>query len=247
MTAAHEGVRAALHDIWRAARATNSNPCWGQRRFAGRAAEFGLTTDYELAEVLVDIAIENRKGEPGRDSVSLIGRDSVILNRIAEVACQPVGKSHFDLNDDVLARLASDAATDAIAWDACARIAEDAIERGQPIPTALGTWSVKAMGRETTRPDGRAAGYLVLRDDLVRFAIRLAMESGAFKAATHSGKAQRPGVELRNSKARSACELVAFRMSKAKIGVAFDYESAAKIWKGRDRNLDCPTVGNESI
>lgn len=203
------------------ARAAGESPRWGQRRFAGRAAEFGYRDEYDLAGALVDIAIDNRRGA--------VGRERVIVGRIADAAGGPVPRSHYALTDDAIRRLLEAADADAVAFAACERIALDAIARGVPIPEPLRDWASEAI-RGATGPDRRKAksAFNSARDDAVRFAVRLAMESGAFSTATRSAASEH----------ESACEFVATRMADAGMGVARGHKRVAAIWGGRDKTLD---------
>lgn len=223
-------VAGAIFSIWRDARQQGNPATFGQRRLAGRASEFGIADDYAVAVAAVDCAIRNRAGA--------IDRQRVITARIAEAIGQPMPDSHYPaLPADTLAALAAVAHVDAVAWAACEHVTADAIERGLPVPDGLRQWAIEAM-QDTVRPDGRRAQWEAARDDAIRFAVRLALESGAFRGATHSAQSRKAGTELRGGRARSACELVAQRMTAADIGLAVSYEQAAKIWRQRNRELD---------
>lgn len=223
-------VADALFTIWRDARQQGDPARFGQRRLAGRAGEFGLADDYAVAVAAVDSAIRNRAGA--------IDRRRVITARIAEAIGQPMPDGHYPaLPADKLAALAAVAQADSVAWAACEHVTADAIERGLPVPDGLRHWAIAAM-QDTTRPDGRCAQWETARDDAIRFAVRLALESGAFRGATHSAQSQKPGTELREGRAHSACELVAQRMTAADVGAAVSYEQAAKVWRQRNRELD---------
>src|SRR5690606_15889982 len=125
------------------------------------------------------------------------------------------------------------------AWLACVRIAEDAINRGVAVPNALRQWLVSVVRDEAKRPDRRRkAPVRAARDDAIRFAVRLAMERGAFQAPTHSRNKTTPGAELVGPRAHSACELVAQRFSSAGVGIALSYGEVERIWGKRERNLD---------
>lgn len=222
--------------IWQEAFAKGENPRFGQRRLAGRFAEFGLPDDYAVAEAAVDCAINNKR--------NAINNHRVIVARLTDAVGFAMPDSHYpELPADRLEALAAEAATDAVAWAACQHVAVDAIQRGLPVPLGLVTWAANAW-RDTTRPDARKAKWQTQRDDAIRFAVRLALESGAFKGATHSkdkkkpaAKAMRGGREL-DDWTLSACDLVAHRMSNAGIGIALDYADVAKVWAKRDRTLD---------
>lgn len=213
-------------EAWRIqieARNAGRSPEFGQHtRFKGRAAEFGLRTDYEIAEALVDAAIANRTGG--------VGSEDSTISYMARVAGAPMPRSGYSLSDDALQTIAESAATNRVAWAACERIVADAIERGIAVPSLLRTWALGVLRGTAKPPDGRkGAGFLVARNSAIVFAVRLAMESGAFVAATHS-KDKPPG---RGARARSACELVAKRTADAGMGIALSYAQVADIWEKR--------------
>jgi len=235
VTSARSKVWDELMAIWRDARESGANPNWGQRRLAGRAEEFGLVTDYALAEVLVDIALDNRRG--------MHHSEIVVIQRIAEAAGYPVPDNQYILPDAALAGLVQASATDPVAWAACIRITDDAMTRGVPVPERLRDWVSAAIKGEAQRPDMRKSGMLAARDDAIRFAVRLVMESGAFRAPTHSANSKVPGTELEGAQARSACELVAQKFGQAGIGIAISYEEVARIWRNRNRQFDA--IGTE--
>ncbi|MHA7833477.1 MAG: hypothetical protein ACX94A_03235 [Algiphilus sp.] len=204
---------------------------WGHKRLKGREGEFGLTAS-QLAEALVDVAIDNRRGH--------LGRDAVVLHRITELAGavslsgERVNVAH--LPAEVIDTLTREAASDALAWDACARLFDDTATLGTPVPAALLQWAGKALTGEAERPAGKTgpdSADRLRRDDAVRFAVRLALESGAFRGATHSKEAPAPRVAGRP---RSACELVGQRLSDSGAGVALGYAAVKSIWEARPKS-----------
>lgn len=216
--------QAAL-DIWR-----SGLPFGGQRRrLAERFAEFGLQSNYEVAEVAVDVALNNWRG-----SMSL-GRRRSITRRIADAAEYPAPESHYALPDHAIKRLIRAAGEERLAWDALERIARDAIRRGLPVPARMRVVFLAAMRGRVRRPPAppNDPDDNLERDEAIRFAIRLALESGAFRGATHNR-----ATEIRDGLARSACELVEWRLPLMRVRTRVGYAGVVEIWEARNRALD---------
>lgn len=221
-------------------------PRWLPGRFRGRHDEFGLADDYALAVALVDIAIGFRFNMINGhiDPMSAASADRAISDRIEHAKRKPVTRGDAALLtiDELAAKeLALDSVNDPVAWDACVRVVSDALVGGLEIPFHLRVWAAQALRGEIRVDRRRNAGARnAPRDDAIRFAVRMALESGALEA-THSDDTKNPGPELPGARAKSACQLVALKLSAAGIGVAVSYKQVEKVWGDRNRKLDAST------
>lgn len=227
--------------------APDGPPRWMPGRYKGRAAEFGFADEYELAVELVKIAIGNRfhaeNGKP--DPMSASSPERAVMDRIAQAKKQPMdygGVAYLAMDEGAAKELALDSVSDPVAWEACVHVVSESLEAGLEIPFYLRAWAAQALRGEIKKVDGRRniGAWLAPRDDAIRFAIRMALESGAFRGATHNPSTKRPGLEIEGGRARSACELVAWELTHAGVGIARGYKQVVEIWEARNRENEPP-------
>lgn len=227
----------AVFALWSQVRRNGTPAAWGQsRRFQGRAAEFGLCSDYEVAIALAEVALQHHANNTADDLTGTKARTRAIRARIERAAGKPVGTDSLGtLSRNAVRSLIREAQRERIAWDALTFIAHEVIRRNMAWPPSLRTWflaSLRPKWRKLlARPKrkGPDPADLVTRDDALIFACRLAMESGAFDAVT----AHRDVVRL-DTRAIGAAELVAGLATHAGIGVGIASPSMEKLWTDRD-------------
>lgn len=240
---ARESLRCEVMQLFWEASAADGPYRWVQDRFKGRFAEFGLVDDYAVAVELVAIAIGHRFH--ATDPLSAGNKDRAVLDRISQAKREPSPHGYLVINDRQAKELADEAVDDPVAWAACVKVVSEALTANLNLPYPLREWTARVLRGEITKPDKRksVAGYLTPRDDAIRHAVRMAMESGAFTAPTHGTHTKALGPTEKGGRARSACELVAFRLANAGMGVALGYPQVAGIWEKRNRNNDSPVSG----
>lgn len=226
MTPAQAAVWSALLDIWRAARAAGVSPGWGvHRRLKDRFGEFGLPDDYGTAVVAAGCALDaSREGiVPAHD----------LCQALASTAGYPLPDSGYPLLPDaLLTRMAAEAAADPLNWAACQRLAHDYETHGLAIPEPLRLFASAAVGdvpgseRRQDEQDAEARARAVV------FAVRLALETGAFRGAELTPLMKQLSVDMRGGRALSACSLVA----SLKPGTAetLGYDAVAALWRRRN-------------
>lgn len=197
----------ALMRIGREARDRGEPPRWGQRRLAGRFADFGLGSDRELAAALIDAVIANRRGP--------LEREREMHARLAAMAGAMLASGHYaPVTEAVAARMIEEAKGNPVTWDACRHLAEDYIAQGKTMPMPLRFWASRAL---PTRANARRSGRNAARDDAIRFAIGAAFEAGAFEADDVEGVG----------------ELVAQRLAATGIGTPLPVAAIVEIWQIR--------------
>lgn len=201
-----------LMRIWREARDRGEPPRWGQRRLAGRHAEFGFASDREMAAAAIDAVIANRRGP--------LEREREMRARLAALAGAMLANGHYPpVTEAVAAGMIEEAKNNPVAWDACRHLAEDYIAQGKTMPMPLRFWASRAL---PTRANARRSGRHAARDDVLRFAIGVAFEAGAFETADVEG----------------VCELVAQRLAAADVGTPLPAAAIMEIWQARRPEVD---------
>lgn len=233
--------REVMQLFWESS-APDGPPRWMQSRFKGRFAEFGLANDYAVAVELVDIAIGHRFHASNPQSAGAKGR--AVLDRINQAKREPSPHGYLIINERQATELADESVHDPVAWAACVKVVSEALVASLEVPYALREWTARVLRGEIQEPDKRKSSkFMTPRDDAIRFAVRMALESGAFTAATHGSHSKAAGPEEYGGRARSACELVALRLTSADTGVDLKYPQVAGIWEKRNRDNDNPVSG----
>lgn len=221
---------------------TGSFSGWGKVGRLQRLAYLMHLKPRDLAELLVDGVIEHYRHEMDRDAVifdfisEMAGPGGVAAHRPEP---EPPRKRSFKrirtelIEPAVIEELIQKAARDALAWDACERLFTDAVVLNTSMPASLAAWKLRAVQGKSKRPtpgSGPSPGSLRARDKAIRFAVRLALESGAFEAASHSSSGQSPA----RNEAPGACEFVSSRFIAA--GINASYPLIDKVWRERRKS-----------